>query len=169
MGLFCFDCDWVYGCGPGLPDVIHMKNCPHYDEEYYRKRYPKLNVDKARACANQYGKRDYALKMHTLSPAHKRKEEKRKRNKLKWKARRGDLKAKRRLRPNLSRMFRMVALKMRRRTKEYAWSEANRRISDAWHAKRISTDQLRSEQKKLLEIFRGGASKEELKSLYHDI
>lgn len=169
MGLFCFDCDWLYGCGPGLPDIIHMKNCPHYNEEYYKKRYPKLDVDKAKAIARQYGDRDYALKMHTLSPAYKRKEKLRARNKLKWKARRGDLKAKRRLRPNISRMFRMVACKIRSRTREHAWSEANRRIADAWHAKRISTGQLRSEQKKLLEIFREGASKEELDTLYLDI
>lgn len=169
MGLFCFDCDWLYGNGPELPNIIHMKNCPYYDEEYCKKHYPKLDVNKAQAYARQYGKRDYALKTHTLSPAYKYKERKRERNKLRWRARHGDLKAKRRLRQNLSRMFRTVACKMRSRTREYAWGEASRRVSDAWHAKRISTEQLRSEQKKLLEIFRSGVSREELKNLYRDI
>lgn len=169
MGLFCFDCDWLYGRGPGLPYIIHMKNCPYYNEEYYKKHYPKLDVDKAKAIARQYGDRDYALKMHTLSPAYKRKEKLRARKKLKWKARRGDLKAKRRLRPNISRMFRMVACKMRRRTREYEWIQAERRISQAYQAKRISTEQYHIEKQKVLEIFRSGASREELKTLYRDI
>lgn len=169
MGLFCLECNFIWGHGPGVPDLIHEKSCSSYDEAYYKKHYPELDVERAQSCTRMYGKNDYALKMHTLSPAYKKKQKRRERNKLKWQARHGDLKAKRRLRPNPSRMFRMVACKMRRRTREYEWLEAERRIGEAWYAKKITTEQYRSEKKKVLEVFRSGASREELRALYQDL
>ena len=106
MGLFCFSCGeggWIYGVGAGVPDLIHSRHCPNAAEADAEARamYPGYDPQRARDRARCFDGglvREYAIKMFAISPGTMAKARRHSLSQLRYRARRGDLSAKRTLR-----------------------------------------------------------------------
>lgn len=165
MGLFCFNCHWLYGVGPDVPQLIHERTCSNYD--WMMKEYPDFDVDQAYAKVRRKNVSiDYAVKIHQTTPAYKTKKKIKHRNMLRRKARKGDKKASRQLRRYSSRQCRMVAGKIRSRTRLGRWQASRKRLITAFNQQTISIEQYREENKNSLEMYRRGSSAEEFDEMY---